>query len=275
MRLLSPAKLNLFLHITGRREDGYHNVQTLFQLLNYGDWLELETREGKTITLECDQLNISTEENLVYRAAKRLQESAGVSKGARIRLEKTLPEGGGLGGGSSNAATTLLALNRLWELNLPVSRLAQLGLQLGADIPLFVHGHSAWAEGVGEQLTPVELPRQWYVVIAPNCAVSTAEVFSQQQLTRDTPPITIAAFFERGGANDCQVVVRGLYREVDKALIWLEKFGQAQMTGTGACVFLPVADEAQAQAIFAQIPTQWRGFAAQGINCSPILGSLG
>jgi 4-diphosphocytidyl-2-C-methyl-D-erythritol kinase len=274
MRLPAPAKLNLFLHITGRRGDGYHELQTLFQLLDYGDWLEFEHRDDGEISLHCPGLNIPTEENLVYRAAQMLQSRAGSTHGARIHLDKRLPSGGGLGGGSSNAATTLLALNRLWNLEITSAELAEIGLKLGADVPVFVHGHSAWAEGVGEKLTSVELPEQWFLVIAPRCKVSTAEVFSQQQLTRNTPRTTMAAVFERGGANDCQSVVRELYPEVDKVLIWLEKYGQAQMTGTGACVFLPLPDEAQAQAVFAQKPSHWQGFIAKGVNCSPVLRSL-
>jgi 4-diphosphocytidyl-2-C-methyl-D-erythritol kinase len=275
MRLLSPAKLNLFLHITGRRSDGYHELQTLFQLLDQGDWLEFSGTDTGNIELVCDNLDIPTEANLVYRAALALQQQTNSGAGVHIRLDKRLPTGGGLGGGSSNAATTLLALNQIWKLNLSTLELAAIGLRLGADVPVFVHGHSAWAEGVGEQLVPVQIPEQWYVVIAPNCAVSTAEVFSHGQLTRNTPTTTMAAVFEQGGANDCQSVVCELYPEVDKALIWLEKFGQAQMTGTGACVYLAVPDKTQAQAIFVQKPSYWSGFVAKGINCSPVLTSLG
>ncbi len=275
MRLPAPAKLNLFLHITGRRDDGYHELQTLFQLLDYGDWLEFEQLASPQIDLNCPGLNILAADNLVHRAARALQTHTGCNLGARITLAKQLPCGGGLGGGSSNAATTLLALNQLWNLGLRPLELAEIGLELGADVPVFVHGHSAWAEGIGEKLTAVELPEQWYLVIAPSCAVSTAEVFSHRQLTRNTPATTMAAFFERGGANDCESVVRRLYPEVDKVLIWLEKFGQAQMTGTGASVFLPLPDEAQAQAVFAQKPDHWSGFIAKGVNCSPVLTSLG
>jgi 4-diphosphocytidyl-2-C-methyl-D-erythritol kinase len=275
MKLLSPAKLNLFLHITGRRADGYHLLQTLFQLLDFGDIMEFIPLPGTEIELDCPGLDLSAEDNLVYRAARLLQRHTGCTQGARIVLEKRIPVGGGLGGGSSNAATTLLALNRLWALNLPPVELAHLGLQLGADVPVFVHGHSAWAEGVGEQLQTLALEKSWYVVIAPKCAVSTREVFSSQQLTRNTPPIRIATFLAQGGSNDCEKVVRELYPAVDNALNWLEKFGQARLTGTGACGFARCDSEQQAQAIFQQLPAYWDGFIAQGINHSPVLNALG
>ena len=274
MQLTSPAKLNLFLHITGRREDGYHTLQTIFQLLDYGDSLYFKLRQQGGIEVTCKGLDISPQSNLVYRAARLLQERCKVAKGVRIQIDKRIPVGAGLGGGSSNAAATLLALNQLWELRLGASQLAGLGLELGADVPVFVHGHSAWGEGVGEQLTPLELPEQWYVVIAPSIEVSTAEVFSHQELTGDTAPIKMAAFFERGGVNDCQPVVRKLYPEVDKVLVWLEKHGQARITGTGGCVFLPLPDPAQAEAVLAQKPACWRGFVARGINRSPVLENL-
>ncbi len=274
LRLPAPAKLNLFLHITGQREDGYHELQTLFQLLNYGDWLTLESRPEGDIEVSCPGLDIPAQDNLVYRAANALQIATDKPVGCRIAIEKHLPAGGGLGGGSSNAATILLGLNTLWELGLDSSQLCEIGLQLGADVPVFIRGHSAWAEGVGERLTEVDLPEQHFAVIAPNCAVSTAEVFSHRELTRNTPATTIAAFFEGGCVNDCENVVRALYPEVDKALIWLNNFGQARMTGTGACVFIAVEEKAEAQAVIAQKPAQWQGFVAKGINSSPVLGAL-
>ena len=218
---------------------------------------------------------MATEDNLAWRAADLLQQHSGCSLGARIRIEKRIPAGGGLGGGSSNAATTLLALNKLWDLRLTQTELADLGLKLGADVPVFVHGHSAWAEGVGEILEPVYLQGQSYLVIAPDCGVSTPEVFSSGELTRNTSPITIAAFFEGGGRNDCQNVVRQLYPEVDKALIWLEKFGQAQLTGTGACVFAVCETSAEAEALYHQLPGDWQGFVAAGVNRSPVHRALG
>jgi 4-diphosphocytidyl-2-C-methyl-D-erythritol kinase len=274
IELLSPAKLNLFLHVTGQREDGYHTLQTLFQLLDYGDQMRFQANTSGKITLNCQGLDIPTGENLVHRAARALQQHAGVGDGASITLSKRLPTGGGLGGGSSNAATTLLALNHLWNLEMETGELADLGLALGADVPVFVLGCSAWAEGVGEQLQALELPDCWYLVIAPDCEVSTAEVFSQRQLTRNTAPIKIAAFFKQGGRNDCENVVRELYPEVDKALIWLNNFSRARLTGTGACVFAAFESEAQAQTVVGQLPSNWRGFVARGLNCSPVHPAL-
>jgi 4-diphosphocytidyl-2-C-methyl-D-erythritol kinase len=274
LQLLAPAKLNLFLHITGRRADGYHELQTVFQLLDYGDAMELFATDTGDIHVHCPGLAIPQEENLAWRAAKLLQSHSGTDRGARIHIDKRLPAGGGLGGGSSNAATTLLALNRLWELELETGELAALGLQLGADVPVFVHGHSAWAEGVGEKLQPLDIPSCHYLVIAPTCQVSTAEVFSHRQLTRNTSPIKMAAVFEQAGRNDCELVVRQLYPEIDKALNWLEKFGQAQLTGTGACVFARFKSKEQAQVVLHQLPGNWQGFVASGINKSPVHTAL-
>lgn len=274
LTLLSPAKLNLFLHITGRRSDGYHELQTLFQLLDWGDTITVSSDPTGTLNVECPGLSIPEAENLATRAARLLQEQTSTTAGAQINIEKSIPDGGGLGGGSSNAATVLLALNQLWHLNLPLSQLAEIGLSLGADVPVFVHGHSAWAEGIGEKITPLELPQRHYVILAPSCHVSTGEVFSHRQLTRNTSPITIAAFFEGGGRNNCEKVVRQLYPEVDKALNWLENFGQAQLTGTGACVFAAFESKQQAEAVNRQIPKGWRGFVAGSANRSPVHGSL-
>ena len=274
MKLPSPAKLNLFLHITGRRADGYHSLQTVFQLLDFGDVIHFEpTRDGR-VKLSCPGLDLPPGDNLAWRAAEALRQRAQGNPGVNLRIDKRIPAGGGLGGGSSNAATVLLGLNRLWKLGLPPEELARIGLTLGADVPVFVHGHSAWGEGVGERLTPVDLPPAWYLVIVPNCHVSTAEVFSHRQLTRNTSPITIAAFFAAGAHNDCENVVRELYPEVDKALIWLGKFGQARLTGTGACVFAAFASEADAEAAKQEIPAEWQGFVAGGLNQSPVLPAL-
>ena len=225
--------------------------------------------------MSCPGLELQTRQNLVWRAAQQLQQHTGCTMGARIVIEKRIPVGGGLGGGSSNAATTLLALNQLWQLNLQPTELAQLGLALGADVPIFVHGHSAWAEGVGEQLHTLALEESWYVVLAPDCTVSTAEVFSSQQLTRNTPPIRIAAFLAQGGSNDCEKVVRKLYPAVDNALNWLGKFGKARLTGTGACVFARFHSEQQARAVYQQFGHNRAGFIARGINHSPVLNALG
>jgi 4-diphosphocytidyl-2-C-methyl-D-erythritol kinase len=271
--LPAPAKLNLFLHITGRRADGYHELQTLFQLLDWGDTLQIDEAAPGTVTLDCngDALGIPERDNIVLRAARLLQTA---DRGAHIRLHKRIPAGGGLGGGSSDAASTLLGLNRLWRLGLSVEELQQLGAELGADVPVFVAGHSAWAEGVGEILTPVSLPANWYLVIAPDCHVSTAEIFSHQQLTRNTSPIKIAAFFEGHSRNDCQDLVAKLYPEVANALNWLNKFGDARMTGTGSCVFARFDNEAEARSAEGQLPAHWRGFVARGINESPLLSAL-
>lgn len=271
LSLLSPAKLNLFLHITGRRANGYHELQTLFQLLDWGDWLHFTPNHSGLITLSGSDLGIPMEDNLIVRAARLLQQG---DLGVEIELEKRIPEGGGLGGGSSNAATTLLALNHLWKLRLDTSTLLQLGAGLGADVPVFTAGHSAWAEGIGELLTPIELPEQWFLVIAPDCHISTAEIFSNEQLTRNTSSIKMAAFFEGHSRNDCQEIVRRLYPKVDNALKWLNNFGEAKLTGTGACVFASFPDESRARSALGQMPRQMTGFVAQGLNESPVLQAL-
>ncbi len=272
---LSPAKLNLFLHITGRREDGYHTLQTAFQLLDWGDTMHLTTRGDGQLTLSIDDLGIPMEENLVIRAARLLQSiSADKTLGADIVVEKNIPPGGGLGGGSSNAATTLLALNQLWEIDLSSKELQAIGAKLGADVPVFVAGHSAWAEGIGEILTPLELPLCWYLIVQPQCHVSTAKIFSCGQLTRGTAPITLAAFFRGDSRNDCQAIVSKLYPEVANALKWISKFGEAKLTGTGACVFVSFETREEADAVKRQLPEKWTGFVARGINKSPVLTSL-
>lgn len=271
-RWLAPAKLNLFLHITGRRADGYHELQTLFQLLDFGDWLSFSSGEepGLSLHLNPDSSirNLSLDDNLILRAARLLQQSSAKPQSARIELSKHIPMGAGLGGGSSDAATTLLALNRLWGLNLSLPQLAELGLQLGADVPLFILGKSAWAEGVGERLQPVELPAAWYLVIMPDCLVSTAEVFAQENLTRNTSAIKMADFLAGRSRNDCESVTCGLYPEVKKALDWLGQFGPARMTGTGAAVFARFDSEAEARAVLTALPDAQHGFIAQGINSS-------
>lgn len=278
LRLLSPAKLNLMLHITGRRNDGYHELQTVFQLLDYGDEMQFSSTPDATINLVPDLPGVAAQDNLIVRAARLLQEASGCSRGAAIGIDKRLPMGGGLGGGSSNAATTLLALNALWETGLDVDQLATLGRQLGADVPVFVRGFSAWAEGIGERLQPLEITGSWYIVVKPDCAVSTAQIFSHKQLTRDTAPITIPAFFEGGGHNDCEPVVRLLYPQVDEALAWLQAAvpeTTARLTGTGACVFAACRDRMTAQQVLDRLPAQFRGFVAQGIQRSPVHTALG
>ena len=269
LTLTAPAKLNLFLHITGRRDDGYHNLQTVFQLLDHGDTLDIAATETGEIRVLPELADVPLKDNLIYKAARLLQQHSHCPKGADITLHKVLPMGGGIGGGSSDAATTLLGLNQLWGLNLPLEELANLGRQLGADVPVFIHGRSAWAEGIGEQLTPLDLPEDYFVVLTPDCHVATAKIFSHKGLTRDTPVIKVAAFLEQGGHNDCQPLVQNLYPEVDKALNWLVKFADAKMTGTGACVFAKVDSQEQGQRILEQAPDNLKGFVARGVNLSP------
>lgn len=271
LTLLSPAKLNLFLHITGRREDGYHNLQTVFQLLDWGDTLSFSANNSGEITLRGMDLDIATGDNLIYRAAKLLQHG---NLGVDITVQKRIPAGAGLGGGSSNAATTLLALNHLWHLEQPQDKLQSLGATLGADVPVFVGGHSAWAEGIGEILTPINLAQHWYVIITADCHVATGQIFSHLQLTRNTSPIKMAAFFEGHSRNDCQQLVRRLYPDVDASLSWLDQFAEARLTGTGASVFARFETQAQAQAVLQQLPRQWTGVVARGLNQSPVAASL-
>ncbi|MEX1664927.1 4-(cytidine 5'-diphospho)-2-C-methyl-D-erythritol kinase [Zhongshania arctica] len=271
-----PAKINLFLNITGRREDGYHELQTLFQLLDYGDTLTLKHRTDGELNLISDINGVNSEDNLVMRAARKLQCLAvDIPAGADITLEKRLPMGGGIGGGSSDAASTLIGLNQLWQLGLSINTLAEIGLELGADVPVFVRGRTAWAEGIGEKLTPIETPNLWYVVLKPDCHVATVEVFSHEQLTRHDSPIKIATFLEGGTGNSCEPLVRKLYPDIDKALIWLEQFSPAKLTGTGACVFASFKDQMTAQAVCAQRPNELFGFVARGINTSPLHNALG
>ena len=270
LSLPAPAKLNLFLHITGRRADGYHNLQTLFQFVDYGDTLHFSRRDDGQINLHTELPGVAPEDNLIVKAAKRLQTATGTSRGADITLEKRLPMGGGIGGGSSDAATTLVGLNRLWESNLSDDQLAAIGIALGADVPVFVHGKAAWAEGVGEKLTPVELEEPWYLVVIPPYSVSTAEIFSDQRLTRDTSPITLAAFREVGGRNDCLPVVAARYPEIRNTLILLNNYCEAKMTGTGSCVFGAFPNECEADKVRARLPATLQTFVARGCNVSPL-----
>ncbi|MEK7321981.1 MAG: 4-(cytidine 5'-diphospho)-2-C-methyl-D-erythritol kinase [Pseudomonadota bacterium] len=270
----APAKLNLFLHIVGRRPDGYHVLQTVFQFLDVGDVIGLTVRDDGLIRRVTPVAGVAEDADLTVRAARCLQAATEASLGADIAVEKRLPMGAGLGGGSSDAATVLVALNRLWNLGCTEDRLAELGLTLGADVPVFVRGRAAWAEGVGEQLTPVDLPEPWYVVLVPPCHVSTAEIFGAPELTRNAPPLTIAAFLSGSGSNLCEAVVRRRYPEVGAALDWLNGHAPARMSGTGAAVFAPCADEAAARRLAALAPTVWRAFAAKGRNRSPLHAML-
>lgn len=274
--LPSPAKLNLFLHIMGQRPDGYHEIQTLFQFISLFDELSFTSIRDASITLADTLSNVAETDNLIYRSARLLQQHTQCKMGARIRLKKTIPMGGGLGGGSSNAATTLVALNHLWQTGLSTRQLMKLGQQLGADVPVFIAGKTAWGEGIGEKLSPIELPETWYLVLHPDCHVDTASVFKHKDLTRNSPPITIAAFLREGGHNDCETVVRSNYPEVDSALKLLDKFGGAKMTGTGACVFCAFASESEARRAQAEIAkaSEIKSFVVKGLNFSPLTAAM-
>lgn len=279
LTLPAPAKLNLFLHITGQREDGYHLLQTLFALLDRGD--RLHVAPANTLTLECDHPDVPNDDgNLILRAAHLLQAHTGCQAGAHIRLEKRLPMGGGVGGGSSDAATALLGLNALWNLDLPLDTLAALGLTLGADVPVFVHGKSAWAEGVGEKITPVSLPNDAFLVIHPGIHVSTARIFGDRQLTRDTPvsklPASLEAVLTSDFRNDCEAAAIRHFPEIGKLLDWLRQHtGNARMTGTGACCFARLTGEQQGQQLLQQLPQHWTGFVARSCDTSPLHQTLG
>ncbi len=271
----APAKLNLFLRITGRRSDGYHELQTVFQLLDFGDLLDFSLRDDGRVCRRQGAHEVAEEDDLVVRAAGLLQQAGGCRLGVDITVEKRIPMGAGLGGGSSDAATTLLALNQLWGLGLETGELARIGLSLGADVPVFIQGRSAWAEGLGERLSPVSLDeRVWYVVIRPPCSISTAAVFADPELTRDSAPITIRAFLGGAGGNDCETVVRARYPEVKAALDWLGRYAPARLTGTGSCIFAGFASEIEARRVLAQAPPGHTGFVARGVNESPLLARL-
>ncbi|MEE8388119.1 MAG: 4-(cytidine 5'-diphospho)-2-C-methyl-D-erythritol kinase [Acidiferrobacterales bacterium] len=270
----APAKINLFLHINRQREDGYHELQTVFQFLDFGDELSFSITDDPAIRHSQPPAGIDKHNELCRRAARLLQQTCNIEQGVEITLTKRIPQGGGLGGGSSDAATTLQALNRLWGVSLSRDELIVLGLQLGADVPVFLRGQTAWAEGVGEKLTPIELEPSWYVVISPDVQVATADIFAHPELTRDSPPITIRAFREGRVRNDLEPVVRKLYPQVDKALRWLQSFGNPRMTGSGAGVFLPVADRVQGEEVLAQCPGEWAGFVARGLTQSPLVERL-
>ncbi|MDH3900573.1 MAG: 4-(cytidine 5'-diphospho)-2-C-methyl-D-erythritol kinase [Gammaproteobacteria bacterium] len=266
----APAKLNLFLQITGQREDGYHTLQTVFQFLDRADRLYFDITEDKGIRRFGGPVDVPAAADLCVRAARLLQTVTGNSKGVDIYNDKLLPGGGGLGGGSSDAATTLWALNRLWNAGLDAGELARLGLELGADVPVFIHGEAAWAEGIGEILTPVTLDEPWYLVVVPPVSVSTVDIFSDTELTRDTPRMTIRAFLSGGGQNDCEAVVRRRHPEVAAAIDWLSAHAPARMTGTGACVFAAFGSEAEARSVERQLPRGWTAFVARGMNRSPL-----
>jgi 4-diphosphocytidyl-2-C-methyl-D-erythritol kinase len=268
----APAKLNLFLHVVGRRADGYHVLQTLFRFLDYGDRLSFKARPDGGIRRIGDVPGVSEEQDLALRAANLLQTASGTHLGADIVLDKRLPLGGGLGGGSSDAATVLIALNRLWELRWTRARLQDLALQLGADVPVFVFGRSAFAEGVGERLQAVTLSPAWYLVLIPPVAVSTTAVFAAPELTRNSDPIKIHGFSAGPGRNDLESVVCRRHAQVAQHLTWLRQFGQAAMTGSGASVFAAFETEQAAQDVFQRRPAGMRGFVARGLDHHPLWG---
>nr|WP_245754058.1 4-(cytidine 5'-diphospho)-2-C-methyl-D-erythritol kinase [Aquisalimonas asiatica] len=271
----APAKVNRFLHVLGRRPDGYHALQTLFQFLDRADAVHLRVREDGRIVRAGEVAGVPEDDDLSVRAARALQPYGAACHGADLRVDKHLPAGGGLGGGSSDAATVLVALNHLWGCGLDPATLAEIGLTLGADVPVFVRGEAAWAEGVGEVLRPEEPDRPWFTVLVPDCQVSTATVFQAPELTRNSAPITIADFRSGGSRNDFETVVRRRYPVVDRAMNALSAFGEPRLTGTGACVFLACSSKAEAEAAWAQAHADgWRGFVARGLNRSPLLDRL-
>jgi 4-diphosphocytidyl-2-C-methyl-D-erythritol kinase len=271
---LAPAKLNLFLHITGRRSNGYHELQTVFQFLDFCDRLFFTPRGDGIIRRIEGPTHIPENQDLVLRAAHALQDASGCTLGADIRLQKHIPVGAGLGGGSSDAATTLVALSQLWNLGFTPDELARIGLQLGADVPVFVRGRAAWAEGIGESLRPIVLPEPWFVVITPPVHVSTAEIFNAAELRRDSPTIAVEDFLAGHSRNDCEAVTCARYPQVRQALDWLRQHGAARMSGTGASVFLACESPTQAESLRAQTPQPWQVFVARGLNQSPLAGIM-
>lgn len=267
----APGKLNLLLRVVGRRPDGYHLLQTVFRFIDFGDTVTLKVRSDREILRVTAVGGVPADQDLTVRAARLLQASAGGRMGADIQVEKRLPLGGGLGGGSSDAATTLLALNLMWGLDLPRSRLLELALELGADVPVFVRGENAWAEGIGEKLQPLELPPAWYVVLTPPVAVSTARIFAHPELKRDSKTVRIQSFSAAGpNENDLEPVVCREHPEIVRYLDWLRQFGRAMVTGSGACVFAGFESLGAAQAVFARLPGSMTGFVARGLERHPL-----
>ncbi|WP_029569920.1 4-(cytidine 5'-diphospho)-2-C-methyl-D-erythritol kinase [Pantoea ananatis] len=276
----APAKLNLFLYITGRRPDGYHNLQTLFQFLDYGDSLTITPDTSDEIRLLTPVPGVPDAQNLIVRAAESLKSAARENgslparAGARIAIEKRLPMGGGLGGGSSNAATVLVALNHLWQTGFSPEALAELGVKLGADVPVFVKGYAAFAEGVGEVLSPASPAEKWYLVAHPGVSVATPVVFNDPALTRDMPVRSLSALLQAPFVNDCESVVRKRFREVDELVSWLLEYAPSRLTGTGACVFAEFDTEHAARQVLELAPPWVRGFVARGLNVSPLQRTL-
>lgn len=277
--LPAPAKINLFLHITGQRNNGYHDLQTVFHFLEIHDQLHFQTREDAEIHLLSEFEGVEPEDNLIVKAARALQTHTDYKQGVDIHVEKNLPMGGGIGGGSSNAATTLIALNQLWKTHLPQQTLKDIALSLGADVPIFIHGQTAWAEGIGESLSNLNLEEKYYLLLIPNCHVSTAAIFNHPSLTRNSKALPISTFIEKADNqdlfhNDCESLVRSLYPEVNEALKILAQYGHARMTGTGACVFAVFENKAQALTILDKIPSHIKALVTKGKNRSPLLEIL-
>jgi 4-diphosphocytidyl-2-C-methyl-D-erythritol kinase len=272
----APAKLNLMLHVVGRRPDGYHELQTVFHLIDLMDAIDISVREDGMISRPSGPAGVPEDQDLVVRAARALKAATGSRLGANISVTKRIPLGGGLGGGSSDAATTLVGLNQMWRTGLTSAQLAAIGASLGADVPVFVAGRSAWAEGIGEILTPVQLGKDsWYLVIFPGVLVPTASVFQAPELTRNSPPTTMRGFLETGGRNDCEAVVRARFPAVGEALDWLGRHAPARLTGTGSCVFAKFSRAADAERVAARVPDTWRAWVARGLDESPLLEQLG
>lgn len=273
-RYPAPAKLNLFLHVVGRRADGYHLLQTAFRLIERCDWLRFSPRGDGEVKLATPPPGVAETDELSVRAARLLKKESGSKQGVGIEIEKNIPIGGGLGGGSSDCATTLAVLNRLWRIDLPGERLAELALSLGADVPFFLFGGNAFAEGVGERVAPLELPSAWYVVLIPPVAVSTREIFADSELTRNSQTIKISSFSAGFGRNDLEPVVCRRHAEVAAHLEWLRRFGDARMSGSGACVFAEFATEREARSVLSRKPAQMRGFVAKGLENHPLAALL-
>ena len=270
----APAKINHFLHVTGRRDDGYHLLQTLLQFLDLADELRFTVTADGRIRCLRNYNEVEEQDDLVVKAAKLLQEIGGSARGAQIHVDKKIPIGGGLGGGSSDAATTLVALNCLWETGLTTDRLAEAGLSLGADVPVFVRGFAAWGEGVGDILEPVELPENWYFLIYPGTPVVTADIFNAPGLMRATPRVTLRDFHQGSCHNDCEPVVRQVCPEVAVALDWLNARAEARLSGTGASIFAALSEQDQAAELLQELPAKWQGFVTRGCNRSPLMERL-
>lgn len=273
LSLIAPAKLNLFLHINGRLDNGYHELETLFVFLDYGDTLHFKTNTSDRIVLNTQISGLNDNDNLIYKAAISLKKATGCKLGAEISFEKRLPSGGGVGGGSSDAATTLLALNALWQLNLSLQELANIGVQLGADVPVFINGRAAIAHGIGEQLEDVKIPEKWYLVVHPNVHISTGLIFNDPDLPRNTPKLS-SHWQSVKHRNDCEELVKKRYPEVEKTLNWLLKYAPSRMTGTGACCFVSFETQHAAQAALNMLPDTWQGFVARSTNISPAHSEL-